>query len=186
MYRPGLPGQFLFRPLDPRSRTASSISSSNWAGWTFWVVSQIPSRGSLPARTPGASAFTPCARPTPESSFARCATSLAQNTVLFTIFSALLALFAAKITSVLVLKSKSPGSNIHTAPGGSLVGFRHRCHRRLWRLLPGHLSRSHHRHPADGGRRGVFGVIIHFLEHSLYLPTTGCWDPPISPPSWLR
>ncbi len=39
---------------------------------------------------------------------------LAQNTVLFTIFSAILALFAAS-ASVLIFEAHAPGSNIHTA-----------------------------------------------------------------------
>jgi len=39
---------------------------------------------------------------------------LAQNTVLFTIFSAMLALFAAS-ASVLIFEAHAPGSNIHTA-----------------------------------------------------------------------
>ena len=101
---------------------------------------------------------------------------LAQNTVLFTIFSALLALFAASV-SVLIFESKSPGSNIHTAQEAVWWAF----------VTVATVGYGDYYPVTFPGRItgillmvvgvGVFGVISAFLAHTFISPNRRAGTP---------
>ena len=101
---------------------------------------------------------------------------LAQNTVLFTIFSALLALFAAS-ASVLIFEVNAPGSNIHTTEQAvwwafvtvATVGYGDYYPV----TFPGHITGV----LLMVVGVGIFGVISAFLAHTFISPNRSAVNP---------